>query len=204
MNWYERTVLPWLIHWVMGSPRLRTYRERVAGAARGRVLELGVGSGHNLRHYGPQVESVLGVDPSERLLALATRAPRRAGLPVELHAGTAQQLPFPAASFDTVVMTWTLCSLPDAPAALAELRRVLRPQGRLLFVEHGLAPEPGVRAWQRRLTPLWRPLAGGCHLDRPIDALVRQAGFRLEQLDCGYAPGPRFVAYMYEGSAQPG
>jgi SAM-dependent methyltransferase len=203
MNAYERAVLPWLIHWVMRSRRLLPYRERVAGAARGRVLEVGIGSGLNLRHYGPAVESVVGVEPSPRLLAWARRAPRRPGLAVELHRAPGERLPFAPASFDSVVMTWTLCSVPDAARALQELRRVLKPGGRLLFVEHGLAPQPWVRAWQRGLTPLWRPLAGGCHLDRPVDALVRATGFRLERLETGYAPGPRPMTFMYEGAAVP-
>lgn len=204
MNWYERNVLPWLIHWVMRESRLVPYRARVAGGAQGRVLEVGVGSGNNLRHYGPAVEQVVGIDPSERLLAFARRAAARGpSPPLELHALAVEHLPFPDASFDSVVMTWTLCSVADAPAALAEMRRVLKPGGRLHFVEHGRSPEPGVRAWQERLTPFWRRIAGGCHLDRPMDALIATHGFRLEHLETGYAPGPRFVAYLYEGAAAP-
>lgn len=203
MNAYERVVLPWLIHWVMRTPRLAPYRARTAGEARGRVLEVGVGSGYNLAHYGPAVERVVGFDPSPRLVALARRRSAREGPPLELHVLEAQRLPFPAASFDSIVMTWTLCSIPDARAALAELRRVLKPGGRLHFVEHGLAPDAGVAAWQRRLTPLWKRVAGGCHLDRPMDALVRAGGFRLERLEAAYGPGPRTVAFMYEGTAVP-
>lgn len=191
----------------MQAPQLVPYRERTVGGARGRVLEPGIGSGHNLRHYGSAVQAVVGVDPSERLLALARRAPHADTLHVELHRLEATGLPFPDASFDTVVMTWVLCSVPDAVAALGELRRVLRPGGHLHFVEHGLAPEPRVSAWQHRITPLWRHLAGGCHLDRPIDVLLLAGGFRLERLERGYAPGPflasRLLAYMYEGVAVP-
>lgn len=202
MNPYERYVLPWLIHWVMQESRLVPYRRRVAGAAQGRVLELGVGSGLNLPYYGEAVEAVVGVDPSPRLLALARKtAARGPAPPLELHALGAEGLPFADASFDSAVMTWTLCSIADAPAALAEVRRVLRPQGRLHFVEHGLAPDAGVQTWQHRLTPLWRPLAGGCHLDRPMDAIIVAHGFRLEALAAAYGPGPRFVAFMYEGTA---
>lgn len=205
MNWYERVVLPWLIHWVMRAPQLDPYRERAAAGVRGRVLEPGIGSGYNLRHYGPEAKAAVGVDPSTRLLALARRAPHAAGLSVELHLLEAARLPFPDASFDSALMTWVLCSVPDVPAALAELRRVLRPGGRLHFVEHGLAPEPRVCAWQHRVTPLWRHVAGGCHLDRPIDVLLQRGGFRLERLERGYAPGPflasRLLAYMYEGVA---
>jgi ubiquinone/menaquinone biosynthesis C-methylase UbiE len=146
---------------------------------------------------------VVGADPSPRLLALAARARRPPGLTLELLRLEPGPLPFPDASFDSAVMTWVLCSVPDVPAALAELRRVLRSGGRLHFVEHGLAPETRVQAWQRRLTPLWRPLAGGCHLDRPVEALLQAGGFRLERLERGYGPGPRLLAYFYEGSAVP-
>lgn len=207
VNAYERVVLPWLIHWVMRAPQLAPYRQRATAGAQGRVLEPGIGSGYNLPYYGEAVQAVVGVDPSARLLGFACRAPRPPGLALELHPLEAAWLPFPDASFDAVVMTWVLCSVPDVPQALAELRRVLRPGGRLHFVEHGLAPAPRVAAWQHRLTPWWRRVAGGCHLDRPIDALLRSGGFRLEHLQRGYAPGTgaaaHWLAYMYEGVAVP-
>jgi ubiquinone/menaquinone biosynthesis C-methylase UbiE len=203
VNWYERNLLPWLIHLTLRNRRYAPYRERVTRRARGRVLELGIGSGLNLRHYPAAAQQVVGVDPSARLLALAGKAERPPALELELHALDAARLPFPDASFDSVLMSWVLCSVQDVPAALAEVRRVLRPAGRVLFVEHGLAPDPRVRAWQQRLTPVWRHLAGNCHLDRAPVALLQAAGFRLERLDCAYGPGPRSLAYMYEGEATP-
>jgi ubiquinone/menaquinone biosynthesis C-methylase UbiE len=201
MHPYERLILPWLQHAVLGLACYVPYRARVVAAATGRVLEVGAGSGYNLRFYGPSAASVAAVEPSPRLRALAARAARRAELPLELHAERAEHLPFPDRSFDSVVMTWVLCSVTEPLAALAELRRVLRPGGMLHFVEHGLAPEPRVQAWQRRLTPLWRRLAGGCRFDRPTLALLREAGFRPRQVQQGYGPGPRVLGYMVEGSA---
>ncbi len=201
MNVYDQWVFPSILDLVMRQKQLAKYRGAVVGGARGRVLEVGVGSGLNFPFYGHQVERVFGLDPSPRLLAIARRRAEAAKVPIELLLGSATAIPLADQSVDTIVMTWTLCSIPDAPAALAELRRVLKPDGQLLFVEHGLAPEPGVEKWQHRLTPLWRHVAGGCHLDRKMDELIRSAGFDLTKLDTAYAPGPRPMAFMYEGCA---
>ncbi|MBF0332924.1 MAG: class I SAM-dependent methyltransferase [Alphaproteobacteria bacterium] len=186
----------------MRSRHLPPFRQRVLEPARGVVLELGIGSGLNVGFYPAAVERLIGVEPSAPLLALARRAVATAPFPVTLLQASAESLPLPDASVDTVVTTWTLCSIPDVGRALVEARRVLRPDGRLLFVEHGLAPEPGVQEWQRRLTPLWRRCSGGCHLDRPIAELIAEAGFRFERLEAGSMPGPRLVTYMTEGSAR--
>ena len=132
---------------------------------------------------------------------MTRRKARRLGIEVELVRQSAERLPFPSASFDSALLTWTLCSIPDPGAALGEIRRVLKAGGELLFVEHGLASDAGVARWQRRLTPLWRPLAGGCHLDRPIGELVRRA-FPAAEIETFYLDGPRILAYMYEGCAR--
>ena len=203
MGWYERFLLPRLMDLAMRQRRLAAYRRRVLAAARGLVLEIGVGSGLNLPLYGPAVERVFGADPSPALLALARARGARAPLPVHLIRAAAEQLPFRAGAFDTVVMTWTLCTVADPAASLAELRRVLRPDGRLLFVEHGLAPEPAIERWQHRLTPYWQRIGGGCRLDRKADALIRAAGFVIGELGTGYMKGPKPFTYMYEGSATP-
>lgn len=195
-------LFPRLLHRVMRSRHLPPFRQRVLAPARGVVLELGIGSGLNLGFYPPAVARLIGVEPSAPLLAVARRAAAAAPFPVTLLQASAESLPLPDASADTVVTTWTLCSIPDVGRALAEARRVLRPDGRLLFVEHGLAPEPGVRSWQRRLTPLWRRCSGGCHLDRPIAELIAGAGFRFERLEAGAVPGPRLLTYMTEGAAR--
>ena len=185
----------------MRQRQLAKYRHEVVAAASGRALEVGVGSGLNFPYYSKQVEIVFGIDPSPRLLAIARQRAAAAGVSVALVQGSATAIPLADHSVDTVVMTWTLCSIPDPLVALREMRRVLKPGGRLLFVEHGLSPEPSVERWQHRLTPMWRHIAGGCHLDRKMDNLMRSAGFDLKDLRTEYARGPRCMTYMYEGCA---
>jgi ubiquinone/menaquinone biosynthesis C-methylase UbiE len=203
MGFYDARVLPVLINVTMRQKRLTAYRSRLIPAAEGRVLEVGLGSGLNLPFYTDKVRQVVGLDPSPNLLSMARKVLPRVRPPVEFVEGSAETVPLEDASLDTVVTTWTLCSIPDAQRALREMRRVLKPVGRLLFVEHGLAPEPNVRWWQDHLTPWWKPLAGGCHLNRPMRSLIEGAGFQLEQLDTGYMRGPRPMTFMYEGSARP-
>lgn len=204
MGLYGRFVVPRLIAAAMRTPALLPFRARLGAAAEGRVLELGIGSGLNLAYYGTSVTAVTGIDPSPVLLALAEAKGRGLAFPLDLHAAPAERLPLHTASIDTVVTTWTLCSVADAALALAEARRVLRPGGRLLFAEHGLAPDAAVARWQHRITPAWRVLAGGCHVNRAIDAAIREAGFTLERLDTGYLGAPRALTFMYFGSARPG
>ena len=201
MDFYERWILPPILDLVMRRKDLTKYRRTAVAAARGRVLEIGVGSGLNFPLYGKEVELVYGIDLSRRLLSIARRRAAASTVPVELHLGSATAIPLADDTVDTVVMTWTLCSIPDPPAALREMRRVLKPSGNLCLVEHGLSPEPSVEHWQRRITPTWRRMAGGCHLDRKIDELIRLAGFDLTNLQVEYAPGPRAMSYMYEGCA---
>jgi len=201
MSFYEHWILPPILDLIMRQEHLTKYRRAVVAGAHGRVLEIGVGSGLNFPLYGKQVELVYGIDPSPRLLAIARRRAAASGVPVELLQGSATAIPLANDTIDTVVMTWTLCSIPDPLAALREMRRVLKPNGDLCFVEHGLSPEPSVERWQHRITPAWRRMAGGCHLDRKIDELIRLAGFDLTNLQVEYAPGPRTMSYMYEGCA---
>lgn len=203
MGIYQERIVPCLIHLSMRQRILAAYRSRIVSAASGRVLEVGIGSGLNLPFYSGSVKYVVGLDPSPRLLAMAREAANRATKPVELVEGTAEAVPLEDHSVDTVVTTWTLCSIPDAERALHEMRRVLEPGGRLLFVEHGRAPDSGVRWWQDRLTPMWKRLGGGCHLNRSIKDLIENAGFRIERLDNGYMRGPKPMTFMYEGSARP-
>jgi ubiquinone/menaquinone biosynthesis C-methylase UbiE len=201
VSFYTDRVLPHLLNLAMRHKELAAYRQRVVPAARGRVLEIGIGSGLNLPFYGAGVDAVIGLDPSLPLLSMAqTRA--TAAAPVSMLQGTAEAIPLETASVDTVVTTWTLCSIPDVTAALAEMRRVLKPGGALLVVEHGRAPDAAVARWQDRLTPLWKPIAGGCHLNRKIDALIHDAGFAVTDLRAGYMRGPRPFTFMYEGRAK--
>ena len=203
MGLYRDWVVPVLTDLSMRNKRLRPYRERVAGAAEGRVLDVGIGSGLNLPFYGQRAREVFGLDPSSRLLARAQDQTQHMQVHVHLLEGSAECIPLRDRSMDTVVMTWTGCSIPDVRAALREMRRVLSPGGRLLFVEHGRAPEPSVARWQERLDPLWLRLSGGCHLSRKIDDLLSDAGFRIEGLKTGYIPGPRIMTFLYEGAARP-
>jgi ubiquinone/menaquinone biosynthesis C-methylase UbiE len=204
VSFYARHVLPRLLDLAMRSPAARAERARLVPRARGRVLEVGIGSGLNLRFYGPQATGLVGLDPSLPLVEMARGRAADAPGPLRLAAASAEAIPFRDEAFDTLVVTWTLCSIPDAARALREMRRVLRPAGALLFVEHGRAPEPRVRAWQDRLTPVWRRVAGGCHLNRPIDALIRAGGFEIHHLEQGYVRGPRVLTYLYRGQARPG
>lgn len=202
VGFYERRVLPRLLDFGMRQKQLVPLREGLVGAAGGRVLEIGIGSGRNLPFYPRDLEAVIGVDPSPELLALARRHATWVHFPVQLREGGAEDLPLDDDVIDTAVMTWTLCSVADPARVLAEIRRVLHPDGALLFVEHGRAPETGVQRWQDRLTPMWRRIAGGCHLNRPIAGLIEGAGFRLAELETGYlVRGPRPGTYHYRGRA---
>ena len=180
-------------------------RAKIVPSAEGRVLELGVGMGLNLRFYDPdKVSEVLGVDPSPELRAVAEAAERAPALKVRVDDGTAEALPFDTASFDTVVCTFTLCSVCTPSAALAEARRVLKPGGRFLFCEHGLSPDPGIAKWQARIEPLWKRIAGGCHLTRPVTSAIQTAGFKVERSESMYLPGtPKFAGWNEWGVARP-
>lgn len=200
-NWYERNVLPWLIDFACGMKSVGKQRMKVIPLAQGRVLEIGIGTGLNLPFYDTgRVVELVGVEPSLRMHRLALKRSRAARLPVEMVGITAEKLPLADAAFDTVVSTYTLCTIPDPVAALREVRRVLRPGGRLLFSEHGRAPDENVRKWQSRIQPFWSPLAGGCRLDRDIPAILKEAGFD-PKVQSMYIPGPRIVSYHYWGEA---
>jgi len=201
MCFYQEHILPPLIHLSMSNRWLRDYRRRTIAAAQGRVLEVGIGSGINLPLYGRDVSSVCGIEPSAGLLRRA--ANQQTATITEFIRGSAETIPFEDKAFDSVVTTWTLCTIPNVPLALREMRRVLRTDGRLLFVEHGLAPDTSIARWQMRLTPCWKCIGGGCHLNRKIDDLIAAAGFKIERLDTGYLQGRNPFAYMYEGVARP-
>jgi ubiquinone/menaquinone biosynthesis C-methylase UbiE len=203
MSFYKDRVLPHLIHFAMRNHALAVYRARLLSRAKGRVLEIGIGSALNLPFYTPAVNELLGLEPSARLAEMAQNAAVDADLPVVILRGRAEQIALESHSIDTAVTTWTLCSIQDVARGLAEIRRVLKPRGELLFVEHGLAPEAHISKWQRRLTPLWTPVSGGCHLDRAITRLIENAGFEIAALNTGYMRGPKLATFLYEGIARP-
>jgi ubiquinone/menaquinone biosynthesis C-methylase UbiE len=203
-SWYERHVLPYLIDVACGIKPVRLQRHKVVPLAQGHVLEIGIGTGLNLEHYDKaKIKKIVGLDPGLEMHRLARKRVERTGLPVELVGLSAEKIPFEAGTFDTVVVTYSLCTIPDPVAALKEMRRVLKPGRKLIFCEHGLAPDESVRRWQHRLTPLWSRLGGGCHLNRDIPALLREAGFRSTDMETMYLPGPRPLTYNYWGTAEP-
>lgn len=203
-SWYDRHIFPLAMDLACGLPMVGRQRELVVPRAQGRVLEVGLGTGRNLPYYDKaRVTQIVALEPALQMHALARERATEAGLAVELVGLSAERIPLPDASFDTVLTTYTLCSIADPLAALKEMRRVLKPSGRLLYCEHGRAPEASVQRWQDRLQPLWGPLAGGCHLGRDIPALLQAAGFRLIEPHQGYLPGPRPFTYHYWGEALP-
>jgi ubiquinone/menaquinone biosynthesis C-methylase UbiE len=203
MAFYRDVLLPRLCDLSMRNRRLLPYRKRAIGLAEGRVLEIGVGSGLNLPFYGHAVRDIWALDPAPQLIAMARKLAGASAVPVTFIESSAEAIPIDDNSVDTIVTTWTLCTIPQSIAAIGEMRRVLRPSGRLVFVEHGLSPDKGVRWWQDRLTPAWRCVSGGCHLNRPITRMIEEGGFLLDRLETGYMPGPKPLAFMYEGSAHP-
>jgi ubiquinone/menaquinone biosynthesis C-methylase UbiE len=202
MNLYSRTVLPWLCDWVMRDPRMTEYRNLVLADVSGDVLEIGFGTGLNLPHYPPHVRRISTVDPNPGMNKLAQKGIAESGREIDQRVIGGEQLPFDDATFDFVVSTWTLCSIPDAGKAAGEVYRVLKPGGRFLFVEHGLSDDQKVQRWQRRLNPIQRVLAGGCRLDLDVKALVQQQPFRHYELDQFLMERmPRTHGTMYRGAA---
>ena len=200
-GWYDRVILPYVLDFACGLRPIARQRGKVVPRARGRVLEVGIGSGLNLAFYDRQrVDRLIGIDPAGQMHPLAHKRSRKTGMPVELLRVSAEGLPMDDATIDTVVCTYTLCTVADPHAALREMRRVLKPGGTLLFAEHGLAPDPQVAKWQSRLQPWWGRIAGGCQLGRDIPGLLAEAGFR-SKLDAAYIAWPRSLAYNYWGEA---
>jgi ubiquinone/menaquinone biosynthesis C-methylase UbiE len=201
MAFYTDRILPRFVHLTLGSRRFRQLREETVRGLSGTVLEVGFGSGLNLPYYSKEVSRLLAIEPARGGLRLARKAIAAASFPVEHVGDTAEDIPLPRGAVDAVVSTWTLCTIPDAARALREIRRVLKPEGTFHFLEHGHSPEPRIARWQDRLTPLQKLLAGGCHLNRPIDRMMEEAGFRFQAIDRFYGPGPKVVMYFYAGVA---
>ena len=202
MGFWQERVVPTLVLRGMQNRVITEYRPRIPPLARARVLEVGIGNGLNIPYYGNEVEHLFGLEPSRQLLDDAGERAAAAPFPVDLIEAVAEDIPLEDNSIDTVVSTWTLCSIPSIEQAMQEMRRVLKPDGRLLFIEHGRAPDEGVAKWQNRLTPVFRALAG-CRLNRVMDELIADAGFELVDLEKSYLEGPRLLAYHYIGQASP-
>ncbi len=203
MGLWGAQVVPRIANRTLGTAEVAEVRARVCADLVGEVLEIGFGSGLNVPHYPPGVVRVTAVEPSDVGWRLGSDRLAASRVPVTRSGLDGELLPFPDASFDSALSTFTLCTIPDAAAALREVRRVLRPGGAFCFVEHGRAPDASVQRWQRRIEPVYSPMAGGCRLSRPIDELVAQAGFTVERLERYYSPGePRPFAHLYEGAAR--
>lgn len=203
-RWYDAHVMPRLITAACGQEGIEKRRSKIVPLAEGSVFEIGCGGGLNQPFYDPaRVTSFCGIDPHGKLLDGARAQAARKGWAVDLRQGVGEAIPFADGSFDTVVCTYTLCSVADQAQVLGELRRILKPGGQLLFLEHGKAPDHGVARWQDRIEPLWKPLAGGCHLTRPVGAALRGAGFAVEPLGQGYlAKAPKVMGWMEWGIAR--
>ncbi len=203
-NWWDRHIAPRLIRCGCAQPQMMKARSHVVPLAEGDVFELGCGGGINLEFYDPaRVNSLTGIDPTPALLDDSRRLAQERGLNADFRDGVGEAIPFPDAHFDTVVTTFTLCSVNDPVAVAKEIRRILKPGGRAIFLEHGQAPDANVQRWQRRIEPLWKRMAGGCHLSRPITDAYDAAGLATERMGSRYMPGtPRFVGWIEWGVAR--
>ncbi|WP_414982167.1 class I SAM-dependent methyltransferase [Congregibacter sp.] len=206
MGFYDRHVLPHFINCACGSKPIMKQREKIVPRATGTVLEIGIGTGLNLPYYDPdKVDRLIGLDPSEASWELAQSRAKGIGFPIEFIGLPGEQIPLAESSVDTIVMTFSLCTIPDPMAALEGMARVLRPGGILHYAEHGRAPDEDVRRWQNRLNRLWGAIAGGCHLNRDIPALLQEGGFHSDDQESMYLPGtPRFAGFNIWGSARRG
>ncbi|MEJ2384471.1 MAG: class I SAM-dependent methyltransferase [Xanthomonadales bacterium] len=204
MGLYSRYVLPHVVHYACGQKPAMKQRRKIIPLATGRVLEVGIGSGLNIPFYDPdRVEHLWGLDPSREMWAIAQRNARVHHLDAEFIEAGAESIPLDNGAADTVVITYTLCTIPQASRALGEIRRVLKPRGRLIFCEHGEAPDEDVRRWQRRMAPAWQLLGGGCRLNRPIPRLLETSGFRSRDMASMYIPGWKPACFNYWGTAEP-
>jgi ubiquinone/menaquinone biosynthesis C-methylase UbiE len=205
LGFYHHYIFPRVLDLAMSSRQLHEPRDRALAPARGRILEIGFGTGRNLTHYPPTVRRIEAIDPDLDLDRVSMPRIAHAAIEVDFHHLDAEHLPFEGERFDTVVSTFTLCSIPDVVHALGEVRRVLKPGGQFLFLEHGRAPDPAVARWQDRLNRAWRPVAGGCHLNRPMRELIEGAGLEIGPVQHYYLErAPRFVGYLTEGVARKG
>ena len=202
VGFYDDQVLPRVLNFVMGFKVIAEERQKCLAEVKGQVLEVGFGSGHNLPYYPKGIEKVVAIDPSIVSAKLALKRIGQAAFPVEYLPLRGEEIPAPSGSFDSVVSTFTLCTIPDADAALRQIRRVLKPDGRFFFVEHGRSGDPAVQRWQARMNGFQKFVCGGCHLNRDIEQLVINAGFELLAIEKYYGKGPKVSAHLYRGIAR--
>lgn len=203
MGLYDKHILPRFINLACGTKPISHQRRKVVPQASGRILEIGIGPGLNLPYYDAnKVEMVYGLEPSSDMRKLAGNRVRQVPFKVEFIDLPGEEIPLENNSVDTVLLTYTLCTIPDGLSALKQMKRVLKPGGRLIFCEHGAAPDKSVEKWQNRINPMWKPIAGGCNLNRKIPQLIEESGFKIETMDSAYIPGtPKIAAYNYWGAA---
>ena len=205
MSLYDKYILPKLLNCLCSAKPIGYQRQKIVPYAEGAVLEVGIGSGLNLPFYDKsKIDKIWGLDPSEELNKMAAQVASEEGLEVDFIISGAEDIPLPDNQVDTVLITFTMCTIPEVKRANEEMRRVLKPEGRMIFCEHGKAPDKNIFKWQKRINPLWRKIAGGCNLHRDIPDLIKTSGFKLEKLDTMYLPStPKFAGYNYWGSAKP-
>ncbi len=203
MSFYDKYILPSFLNCACGSKPIKYQRSKVVPMAEGVVLEVGIGSGLNIPYYdSTKISAIIGLDPSKELNNMAKKVAADKGLEVDFILGSAEAIPLPDNHVDSVLVTYTLCTIPDALSASKEMRRVLKPDGKMIFCEHGLAPDAGVAKWQARIDPYWGKIAGGCHLNRDIPQLIQSAGFNIQSMEQMYLPStPKFAGYNYWGVA---
>ncbi|MDA9577826.1 class I SAM-dependent methyltransferase [Gammaproteobacteria bacterium] len=201
MGLYDKYILPKFLNCACGSKPINYQRQKVVPLAKGKVLDIGIGSGLNIPFYNSdKIDKVIGIDPSHELIELAKELANDSKASIELVIGSAESIPYPDNFFDTVLVTYTICTIPNVAVANKEMWRVLKDDGRLIFCEHGLAPDKKISKWQNRIDPFWGKIAGGCHLNRDIQKLITDAGFSFESLDKMYIPStPKFAGYNYWG-----
>lgn len=201
MGWYTNNILPTLIESGCSQPLLMKLRAQYVPQAQGRVLEIGIGTGLNLSYYDKERVRLTGLDPAAELTGRAEQRAEELKLPIDMLGVSGESIPAEDKTFDALVCTWTLCSIPNVTAALKEMRRVVKPNGKLFFIEHGAAPDAKIARWQHRIEPIWKRIAGGCHLTRAADELIMDAGFDIAEMDSGYLPGPKIATFMTHGIA---
>ena len=201
MSLYNKYVLPKFLNCACGSKPINYQRQKIVPLAKGKVLDIGIGSGLNIPFYNSdKIDQVIGIDPSHQLIDLAKDLANKSRISIDLVIGSAESIPYPDNFFDTVLVTYTMCTIPNVAMANKEMWRVLKDDGKLIFCEHGLAPDKKISKWQNRIDPFWSKIAGGCHLNRDIQKLITDAGFSFESLDKMYLPStPKFAGYNYWG-----